>query len=171
MTPVTNAPTFSVAYLETVRHVQYQMVAALSLLVWDLLLTLEEEMEYIWPMRHCVFKWFYFYFRYFLLAAQVFHLAVMPSLSSGRTPDFLCTMWYRYMVCILHASSCMIEIILATRVFALFHRSHRVGIFLSGLFFMELALAGSNISQCSAAEYFEACILPLPQKEVANPLA
>ncbi|KAH0833975.1 hypothetical protein J3R83DRAFT_11193 [Lanmaoa asiatica] len=95
----------------------------------------------------------------------------MPSLSSGRTPDFLCTMWYRYMVCILHASSCMIEIILATRVFALFNRSRKVGIFLSGLILMESALSGSNIARCSAAEYFEACILPLPQKQMANPVA
>ena len=68
MTSVTGTPTFSLPYLEAVHDVQHQIgvscpykftmslhtftlpkVAALSVLVWDLLLTLEEEVEYVWP--------------------------------------------------------------------------------------------------------------------------
>ncbi|KAH0826346.1 hypothetical protein J3R83DRAFT_5301, partial [Lanmaoa asiatica] len=186
MTPVTSAPTFSLAYLEAVHDVQYQLgmscplrdhtltvtkVAALTLLVWDCLLTLGEEIEYVWRMRRCMFKWFYFYFRYFLLVAQISHLVALPRLSSGHTTDFLCKIWYLYAISFVHISICIIDVILATRVFALFNRSRKVGVFLSGLILIELAAAGSNIALCSVMEYFEACILLLPRKEMASPLA
>ena len=68
MTSVMSTPSFSLDYLEAVRDVQYQIgvscpllhpsdttrlhivskVAAFSFLVWDFLLTFQQETEYIW---------------------------------------------------------------------------------------------------------------------------
>ncbi|KAG8215200.1 hypothetical protein J3R82DRAFT_8736 [Butyriboletus roseoflavus] len=77
-------------------------------------------------------------------------------------------MWYRYMLIILQVSTCMIEIILAIRIFVLFNRSRRVGVFVGSLMLLELGVAGLNISQCSTMEYVEACIIPRPRKEMAS---
>ncbi|KAN0080075.1 hypothetical protein V8E55_009641 [Tylopilus felleus] len=162
MTALVTLPTLSLAYLKAVRDVQYQMVAAFSFMVWDFLLTFGEETEYIWPMRHCMLKLCYFYFRYVLLAAQILHLAISPILSSGHMSDSLCIIWYRYVVLIQQISTSMIEIIWATRVYALFNRSRKVGVFLTGLILLDVGLAGTQMVKCPTVEYFETCMLPLP---------
>jgi len=157
---------FSLEYHKAVCDVHYQLVAAFTFLVWDSILTFQDEVEYIWRMRQCIFKWFYFYFRYVSLATHIFHLVVSSHLSSGHTSDFLCRMWYRYVFLITQVSDCMIEIILATRVFALFNRSRKVGILFGVLILSHLGVSGTSIVQFPEAEYFEACILPYPQKEM-----
>ncbi|KAG9311078.1 hypothetical protein JVU11DRAFT_8984 [Chiua virens] len=160
MSLVTDSPTLLVEHLEVVRDIGYQLVAALSFLVWDVFMTLEEETEYIWPMRRCKFKWFYFYLRHFLPAVQIFHLAVFPSLSSTRMSYFLCMVWYRYVMTILPGTLCVIDIVLANRVFALFNRSRRVAIFLGILITLETGFAGSAVIGCPVSGYTEICILP-----------
>lgn len=73
----------------------------------------------------------------------------------------------------------MIEIIWATRgkfqrsykasfstllgsVYALFNRSRKVGVFLTGLILLDVGLAGTQMVKCPTVEYFETCMLPLP---------
>ncbi|KAF8130277.1 hypothetical protein EV363DRAFT_244809 [Boletus edulis] len=168
MTSITSTPTFSLAYLEAMRSVQYQLVAGTSFLVWDIIVTFPGEREYIWRMRRCVFKWFYFYFRYFLLAVQIFHLAISPGLSSGQTPDSLCIIWYRYIVLIAQVSISMIDTILAIRVYALFNRNRKTGVFLGSLILLESGLAVTHMVKCPAVEYLEACFLLKPHNDLAN---
>ncbi|KAG6374063.1 hypothetical protein JVT61DRAFT_4704 [Boletus reticuloceps] len=146
----------------------YQKVAGISILVWDIILTFQGESEYIWRMRRCVFKWFYFYFRYFLLAVHIFHLAISPALSSGQTPHSLCIIWYRYIILIAQLSFSMVHIILAIRVHALFNRNRKICVFLGSLILLESGFAVIHVVKCLPIEYLESCFLIKPHRDLAD---
>jgi len=115
MSLVTRAPKFSVEQVEALRDVHNHLVVTISFLVWDIFLTLKAEVDYIWRMRSGVFKWFYFYFRYCLVAAQIFNMAISPTLSSGLASPFICMLWYEYALLLAQISLFMIDIVLAVR--------------------------------------------------------
>ncbi|KAG6334621.1 hypothetical protein ID866_4462, partial [Astraeus odoratus] len=55
-----------------IRSIHYHGAASFTLMVWNHLSTLEDEIRFIWPMRNgYILKWLYIFLRYFLLFMQM----------------------------------------------------------------------------------------------------
>ncbi|KAJ8593003.1 hypothetical protein M405DRAFT_635378 [Rhizopogon salebrosus TDB-379] len=120
------------------REVQYHIVSSFTFLLWDIMITSQNEIEYIWSKPwNSFFKWLYFYLRYFGLATQIFHLFTAPYLNSGNASKSNCFIWYVYAAVLSQLHTTAVEIILAVRVYALFNRSRRIAILLGLLMILE----------------------------------
>ncbi|KAJ8594131.1 hypothetical protein M405DRAFT_730282, partial [Rhizopogon salebrosus TDB-379] len=142
-------------------------VSSFTFLLWDTMITLKSEIEYIWSKPWTsFFKWLYFYLRYFGLAIQIFHLFAAPYLNSGNTSKSICFMWYVYGAVLAQLHTTAIEIILAVRVYALFNRSRRIAILLGLLMMLEYIMLVIVVGKCFPAIVIPPyCILskPLPE--------
>ncbi|KAG1866022.1 hypothetical protein F4604DRAFT_985077 [Suillus subluteus] len=79
------------------REVNYHVVSSLALQLWDVVITLQSEIEYIWPKPwNSFFKWLYLSLRYLSLATQIFHQFAVPYLNSGKALKSSCFAWYVY---------------------------------------------------------------------------
>ncbi|KIJ61235.1 hypothetical protein HYDPIDRAFT_31538 [Hydnomerulius pinastri MD-312] len=114
-------------------------------MVWDILVTYQAEVEHIWPKpRTSLFKWLFIYLRYFNLFVQIWHQVAISHLTNGEEHTSLCNAWYIWAVVISQASSTVIEVILAVRVFALFNKSRRLACFLVILIAAEVVTMAVN---------------------------
>ncbi|KAN0087715.1 hypothetical protein V8E55_006336 [Tylopilus felleus] len=136
------ASKFSLAYLEGVRDVQYQTGcdAACS------------NSAILCPAGHA--------------NISPGHLAQPVVWSYARR--VVCTMWRRYVIFISHLSVSMIDVVWATRAFALFDRSRKVGIFLGSLILSNAGLAGTHMAQCRSMNYLGGVHALQPAKRVGQ---
>ncbi|KAJ8594130.1 hypothetical protein M405DRAFT_761013 [Rhizopogon salebrosus TDB-379] len=150
------------------REVNYHIVSSFTFLLWDIVITSKSEIEHIWSKPwNSFFKWLYFYLRYFGLAVQIFHLFAAPYLNSGNASKSTCFIWYVYTAALAQLHTTAIEIILATRVYALFNRSRRIAIILGLLMLLEYIMFAVVVGK-----YFPGivmmpyCILSKPPFEI-----
>ncbi|KAI6118008.1 hypothetical protein F5141DRAFT_1201524 [Pisolithus sp. B1] len=104
------------------RSIYYHSLATLALSFWDFLMTIEEEVRYIWPMkkRHA-FKWLYIFLRHFLLVVQItcqIAFRLLPVVSPPASHDYRTLLIV--MAVLVECAHFTLEFILAFRVFALF---------------------------------------------------
>lgn len=123
------------------REVNYHLLSSFALQLWDMVITLQSEIEHIWPKPwNSFFKWLYLFLRYLSLAIQIFHQFAVPYLNSGKALKSNCFAWYVYTVIIGQFQTTAVEIILAVRVYALFNRSRRIVIILGSLMTLEFVI-------------------------------
>jgi hypothetical protein len=67
------------------------------------------------------------------------HNFLIEGLANGNNPPKLCDMWPAYVVAFSQALGTLLELILASRVFALYNRSRSIAFLLSILILMEVA--------------------------------
>ncbi|KIN96642.1 hypothetical protein M404DRAFT_243201 [Pisolithus tinctorius Marx 270] len=147
-------------YAKAIRDVYYHSVAALSILSWDCVSTLENEVRYIWPMRAgCTFKWLYLFLRYIPLFAQISTQYVLSHMVSGSTLYTLCKIWHMSMIGLVLFTSIAVEFILAFRVYALFGRQLWVTLLLGCLISAEASCAFLTLLSRYLLDCDEACIL------------
>ncbi|KAF8200642.1 hypothetical protein BJ912DRAFT_573630 [Pholiota molesta] len=101
-------------------------VAALAFLVWDILITTDDEVKYIWPRGWTYTKYVYFIVRYLPMVVQISILFI----GSELTPHFHftlhdCFVWQVYQGVSAAAIVIIVDTILILRVHALYH-GHRV---------------------------------------------
>ncbi|KDR83092.1 hypothetical protein GALMADRAFT_238909 [Galerina marginata CBS 339.88] len=114
-------------------------VAALTFLVWDMLITFDDEVRLIWPQNRSLMKWVYFLARYFSLAVQIPLLLVGSELS----PHFHfthqdCYIWQIYQGITTSMIILTVDVILIIRVRALYHGHRLVCHGVSVLFLLEI---------------------------------
>ncbi|KAF5349395.1 hypothetical protein D9758_015512 [Tetrapyrgos nigripes] len=113
--------------------VNRSFVASLAFLLYDILLTLDEEIELIWIRRKwSLFKFLYFYIRYVPFILQLPLLLVgteITPLLHFTSKD--CAIWQIYQGCLTIAVFAPVDYILVARIYALFHSSPLVQIFVS----------------------------------------
>ncbi|KAI6123045.1 hypothetical protein EV401DRAFT_1294687 [Pisolithus croceorrhizus] len=105
-----------------VRSIYYHSLATLALSFWDFLMTIEDEVRYIWPVkkRHA-FKWLYIFHRHFLLVVQItcqIALCFLPVASPPASHDYRTLLIV--MTILVECANFTLEFILAFRIFALF---------------------------------------------------
>ncbi|KAF8169225.1 hypothetical protein BJ912DRAFT_1048451 [Pholiota molesta] len=157
-----------------IRNVNYQLplaanlisVGALTIQAWELVIHLNDEVQYLWRGRFNCVKALYFCSRYVMLAAQMcvvpfFPLCMAhqcygypPSLETiPRVNQLLsygvavrianmgnCSGIFVFKAVIAHASLVMLEVILLIRVYALYNRSHKIKCFLTIVYVLALLL-------------------------------
>jgi len=96
---------------------RYASLAASAIIVYDHLITLDQEIEFIWKSRCSVVKYLFFLNRYYILSCVVFNNYVLFTTS---LTDSLCLRWFQWQGW-TGLSACMIaEVILQMRLYALY---------------------------------------------------
>ncbi|KAF5334564.1 hypothetical protein D9758_015786 [Tetrapyrgos nigripes] len=129
--------------------VSRSFVASLAFLLYDILLTLDEEIELIWNRRKwSLFKFLYFYVRYvpFMLQLSVVFIQIHPLSTLTFSPLLLvgteitpqlhftsndCSIWQIYQGCLTIVVFAPVDYILVARIYALFHSAPLVQLFIS----------------------------------------
>ncbi|KAJ3533508.1 hypothetical protein NMY22_g7306 [Coprinellus aureogranulatus] len=104
------------------RIVGYSYASAISFLIYDILLTLPDEVQFVWPMRPSFTKAAFFFIRYFpplLGLSTQFYGAPLPNQYSDRA----CYVWNVYQGLGLILTIVAVDYILILRVFAMYPRN------------------------------------------------
>ncbi|KAG1744444.1 hypothetical protein EDB19DRAFT_516327 [Suillus lakei] len=150
------------------REVHHHLISSFALQLWDIVITLQSEIQHIWPKPwNSFFKWLYLFLRYFSLATQIFHQFAVPYLNSGKASKSSCFSWYVYTALIAQFQTTAVEIILAVRVYALFNRSRRVAVILGSQMTLEyiilVIVVGGYFHRIPSIPY---CILSKPPYQI-----
>ncbi|TFK72078.1 hypothetical protein BDN72DRAFT_378331 [Pluteus cervinus] len=105
-------------------------VAAVALLIYECIITHQDERRYIWKGPPNIYKFIYLFSRYFILVTQIVGLGFMTIVLSRPVQPAVCYSWYRFEAIRLQLILACVEVILALRVYALHDRSPRIGILL-----------------------------------------
>ncbi|KJA22488.1 hypothetical protein HYPSUDRAFT_40868 [Hypholoma sublateritium FD-334 SS-4] len=126
-------------FWESVAARQYISLATTVCLVWEHILTIQQEYRLMWKSPLTIIKFLYLALRYITLICQVTnhalasHLFSQPHLSS-RT----CRAWFIYQSVYLQISLTIFELILLLRVWFIYDRKRTVGAFLGLSYIAEL---------------------------------
>ncbi|KAH9985263.1 hypothetical protein BJV77DRAFT_1071528 [Russula vinacea] len=152
-------------------------VAALSFLVWDVLITLDQEVDAIWSSVLFFFsgvafshlslrrtnssysKWLFFFVRYFAVAMQISLLFVGTELSiSFHYTESDCVKWYIYQEVGTQLLVAAVESILIVRVHALYDRNLSVTVPLVVLFVLEnIAMIATFVTVIPGVRFDATC--------------
>jgi len=122
--------------------VQLSSTAALFFLTWEILITLDEEVEHIWLKPHSAWiKWAYLFARYFALASQITTRVIEISITKNLPLSYRAVKnWHICRVLIAHLVMAAGELVLVTRVYAMYNRARWVLVFFVSLFIAETAV-------------------------------
>jgi len=115
-----------------VHIITYHSAATLFLAVYDILLTLGDEIEYIWSKSNTAWiKWNFLFIRYFALGVQftcrfIQHIIVKRKKFGLRYHSFSFRIWFIFQVVIISGLMIAVEAVLMARVYALYNRSRWV---------------------------------------------
>ncbi|XP_006460696.1 hypothetical protein AGABI2DRAFT_203833 [Agaricus bisporus var. bisporus H97] len=118
-------------------------VASLAFFIYEIALTLDQEVEFVWPQPNKSWlKWQYFFTRYFGLTASIANRVIdyFSMTSTGLVPTPL-RRWVSCQVIIGGALILSVETQLMMRVYALYKRSTRVALLLLFLLLCEIVFA------------------------------
>ncbi|KAG5729349.1 hypothetical protein E4T56_gene9901 [Termitomyces sp. T112] len=115
-------------------------LVGLTWIVHDYLITLEDEIRYIWSQKPGFSKYMFLWIRYYSLALLIFDVTQIHVFSiPGITSDTLCVAMDSIIRIVGAISLWSIEIVMMLRVYALYNCSKRVAIFNTLLFFGSIA--------------------------------
>jgi len=104
-------------------------IAALAFLVWEILITFDDEVQYIWPKPNTAWiKAIFLFLRYFPLCIQLCNrvLDEMVIQEQHLNASALRT-WYISQVVVAHLTMTGVEFVMMARVYALYHNRRWVG--------------------------------------------
>ncbi|KAI0742353.1 hypothetical protein C8Q80DRAFT_1221001 [Daedaleopsis nitida] len=122
------------------RDLSYSEVACVTVLTWDVMVMLSEEVELVWMRRAWTpAKVMYFVSRYLPWLVQLALLAINVNGTTGLmfTPG-QCAIWQVVQGVLLQVVVTTVDVILVTRVYALFSRNNMLLTVLGALFFAEV---------------------------------
>ncbi|KAJ2914626.1 hypothetical protein MD484_g5789, partial [Candolleomyces efflorescens] len=128
---LSQAPSWNSTSLESM-----QLVAALTFLLYDIMITYDDEVRLIWSNPWSLTKCIYFFIRYFPVVLQI-------TIMFLGTPPFTfthyeCYIWNVYQALASALVVACVDYILILRVFALYPRNATVKYFLGGVYLLEL---------------------------------
>ncbi|KAF8130278.1 hypothetical protein EV363DRAFT_1432182 [Boletus edulis] len=157
------------AYVAAIRDVGYHSFASLTFLAWDSFVTLDDEVQYVWTMRNkSPFKWGYFFLRYGVILAHITHNILAESLANGTNPPILCKLWIAYIIAFTQLIQTTLELVLASRVFALYNRSKRIAFVLLILILTEVGGSARSLWVGHDSGFYGTCLLLAPDKKGTN---
>ncbi|KAI0270462.1 hypothetical protein BC834DRAFT_967250 [Gloeopeniophorella convolvens] len=137
-------------------------IAALSFLVWDILITLDQEVGAIWPKPNRFYaKWLFLFIRYFAVAMQIPLLFIGTYLPVDfHYTEADCVRWYIFQQVGTQLLVAAVEVILIMRVHALYDRKRSVMMALGALFLAEnAAMVVSLVRVVPSTRFDPTCIL------------
>ncbi|KAJ7497369.1 hypothetical protein FB451DRAFT_228830 [Mycena latifolia] len=139
-------------------------IAALVFLVWENLITFDDEVEYIWPKpRTAWVKSVFLFLRYFPLVVQLCNRILDEEVvQQDRLGESALRAWYISQVVVAHLCMMGVEFVMMVRVYALYHNNRWVGWGFGGLLLVETIAVIAGLFITLPAVHFE------PQKFLSN---
>ncbi|KAH7909306.1 hypothetical protein BJ138DRAFT_1155553 [Hygrophoropsis aurantiaca] len=164
MNAVSSPPQFGWA----AQIVRYHSIASLIFLAWDILVSLDDEVQYIWPKtRTAKFKWLYMVIRYGALGQQLFNQFVLGYMLNNETPPRICRAWLLYAISTTQAMSTAVEFIIITRVYVLYNKSRLIALLLFVLVAAEISMMVINsVHTVPILQSSSRCIFAKPPREI-----
>ncbi|KDQ52686.1 hypothetical protein JAAARDRAFT_39965 [Jaapia argillacea MUCL 33604] len=140
-------------------------VSSLTFVVWDILITLDDEVNYIWSQGwRSPTKWLFLFTRYFSLGSQlVMSLRSMGGL--GRFPqgsEGVCRGWFFFQLLTVQILISTVESILTLRVYALYRCIRPIRILLTSVFTVQLLIIAPAIAFMTPKIRFDTYCIPIP---------
>ncbi|KII83072.1 hypothetical protein PLICRDRAFT_180764 [Plicaturopsis crispa FD-325 SS-3] len=145
--------------LAAVQSLHYSFVGALALLTWDIFITFDVEVEWIWRISNrAVIKWVFLFIRYFSLAFLI-AIRVMVYPIEEHTPQSgeMCAPAYSAEFIALRVLQMAVEYVLMLRAYVIYERDIRIALALIALAAMEVTV----IIYCLATSLPEVEISPI----------
>ncbi|KAK7462234.1 hypothetical protein VKT23_007838 [Stygiomarasmius scandens] len=129
------------------RNVSRSFVASLAFLLYDILLTVDEEVELLWKRNWSLFKFLYFYVRYVPLLLQI----PLVLVGTEVTPRFRftqedCYGWQIYQGVIAILIMAPADYILVARIYALYHTTPSIQILVSIAYVVTIILMSVGLA-------------------------
>ncbi|VDB87473.1 unnamed protein product [Peniophora sp. CBMAI 1063] len=142
--------------------VDYSSVAATVFLLWDIIITIGDEVGYIWPKPRTYWaKWLFLFVRYFALVLQISLLFVGTRVAAdlGYTHR-ACVIWYIYQEVAVSMLIITVEFILVIRVKALYHQNNIVAGIVYLLYLVEVVAMVVSLARAVPKVGFDsACVV------------
>ncbi|TFK31297.1 hypothetical protein BDQ12DRAFT_162314 [Crucibulum laeve] len=123
-------------FMKSVEVLKISQIAAVMLTVYDHMITLDWEVEYIWKRRWSISKTLFILVRYagelVLVLQAIFFVSGGPSVQVSQMGFYFTPLGTTFCICIC-------QIILIMRLYALYGQSKRLLMLLTALFLMEFA--------------------------------
>ncbi|PPQ65678.1 hypothetical protein CVT26_000310 [Gymnopilus dilepis] len=121
--------------------------AGLAFAFWEILITLQDEVDLMWahPKRFTIVKALYFFVRYFGLAVQIVNSGVARILQAIHpVPRERCRLWLAYQAVTIYLLLGAVDVILMIRVYAFYSRSRWIGYLMIALLFARVSLSTAS---------------------------
>ncbi|KAI0341189.1 hypothetical protein BDW22DRAFT_1430329 [Trametopsis cervina] len=133
--------------LSQTRAVSYSEVASVTVLAYDVLITMSDELECIWNKRWTAPKALYIAIRYLPLGFQLALLGINVDGTTGLHYTLeQCKQWVVFQGVVLQLVITTVDIVFIMRVYALYNKSRVVLIGLSTLLIAEVAYLSYNLA-------------------------
>ncbi|KAI0938652.1 hypothetical protein AcW1_001671 [Taiwanofungus camphoratus] len=114
-------------------------ISATCLLVWDTIIHIDDEIEYIWRGPRSWMKWAYAFVRHFPYVAQSSILVLIIRSDLGQIwSTRQCLDWIIYQLCVMESVTITVEAVLIVRVYAMYNRSKAILSVVFALFLAEI---------------------------------
>ncbi|KAF8184402.1 hypothetical protein BJ912DRAFT_526439 [Pholiota molesta] len=148
--------------------VRYTGVSALVFLVWDIIITFGDEVQYIWPQSRCSpTKWVFLFTRYFGAIAQARLVSLNLALIPGMLTPAECRMLYISQVVFGGTLMACIQALLMLRVYALYTQDRRIAIAMATLLVAELGSMPATIHLTLPDAVGNMCMKPITIRDIA----
>lgn len=126
--------------------VQWSSIASLTFLAWDILITFDDEVKFIWPKPWNLSKYLYLFTRYCALLVQISTLFVGNNgWPSTYYSSHDCYIWEVYQALAAGVVIGSVDIILILRVIALYHENKIIRSALVVLYIFEIVGMGVGL--------------------------
>jgi len=141
-------------------------VASLAFLAWDICITIDDEVELIWPNRWTFMKVLYFFVRFVPLFVQISIL--FPGSEIARSFHFSqsdCSIWGIFQMVAIMVISLAVDWILMLRVNALYHGHRGIRLLLAFMLIFEITGMSVGLALTNpSTQYGEDCsVLSVPK--------
>ncbi|TCD64092.1 hypothetical protein EIP91_004564 [Steccherinum ochraceum] len=120
------------------------IVASLAFLVWDWIIHIDDEVEYIWMSSSNWMTWMYLFLRYFPIVVE----CSLVVLSNARPSLSICKSWHVYQAFSIVILTIAVEVVLVVRIYALWSRKKAIIVPVLVLWLVEMA--SMIVSMCFA---------------------
>ncbi|KAG2021188.1 hypothetical protein CC2G_006443 [Coprinopsis cinerea AmutBmut pab1-1] len=149
-------PVMTGEYAAGARVATYSGVAACTFLLYDVMLTFQDEVQLIWPQPWCLPKFIFLFIRYFTVAVQI--STQFGSTTKLRPRECHALMAYEAVAAMLVL--CSVDYILLARVHALYIHMPLVKYLTASLFVAEIVVVlTSLIIALSTSKFDDHCVL------------
>ncbi|KZT02828.1 uncharacterized protein LAESUDRAFT_729797, partial [Laetiporus sulphureus 93-53] len=153
MAPETEVNVLS-AFRSDVQTIRYSELASSSIIIFDHLLTLDQEYDLIWSSPWSIGKCLFLFNRYYTLITMIFN---NYALFSPNISDYFCLHWYRWQGWTGVISFVVAELILQLRLYALYFLDKRILVFMATTSLIaaaaSAAVMGSVLSKIKATAH------------------
>ncbi|KAF7298013.1 hypothetical protein HMN09_01022300 [Mycena chlorophos] len=138
------------------------VVAALTWLFYDILITYDQELEFVWPKPWTRMKFLFFFIRYLPLAVQI---SILTIGSPELTPSFHftqhdCFIWQVYQGVATLFLFAAVDYVLILRVYALYHNNRLVRTTVLAAFGTEVVLMASGLGlSLRSIQFDDLCVV------------